>query len=66
MKHTIKTGAGSITIEPTAAYQGMVKITVKPAIWPELMLTIRPEEAGLIAQALELAASEVQPLRAVA
>lgn len=59
MKHTIKTNAGTITIEPTAFYQGQVMIRVKPTIWPEMMLTIKPEEAGLIAQALELASGEV-------
>lgn len=59
MKHTIKTDAGTVIIEPTAHYQGKVKITVKPAIWPEMMLTIRPEDASLIAMALDLAAQEV-------
>jgi len=59
MKHTIKTNAGAITIQPTSKYQGQVLVTVKPAIWPEVLLTIKPEEAELISQALYLVASEV-------
>lgn len=66
MKHTIKTNAGTITIEPTAFYQGQVMIRVKPTIWPELMLTIRPEDASLIAMALDLAAKEVNQAGAAA
>ncbi|MBB1073630.1 hypothetical protein HUU62_04305 [Rhodoferax sp. 4810] len=64
MKHTIKTNAGAISIEPTSTYQGQVLIKVKPAIWPEVLLTIKPEEAELISQALYLVASEVLTRRA--
>lgn len=66
MKHTIKTDAGSFIIEPTPFYQGKVKIILKPAIFPEMVLTIKPEDAGLIAQALGLVAGEVQELAGVA
>lgn len=59
MKHTIKTAAGALTVEPSPTVQGQVQITVKPAIWPALTLTLEPEEAELISQALYLSASEV-------
>ena len=59
MKHTIQTGAGRLTIEPTEQYGGVVKVTVKPTIWPEVMFTFKPEEAGLIAQALDLCIHEL-------
>ena len=55
MKHTIATAAGRICIEPGAK---SVSIKVKPGVWPEVTLSIRPEDATLIAQALELSAQQ--------
>lgn len=59
MKHTIKTAAGALTVEPSTSIEGQVQVSVKPAIWPALTLTITPAEAELISQALYLSASEV-------
>lgn len=59
MKHTIKTPAVTFIVEATPFYQGKVKIVINPLIFPELMLTINPDEAVLIAQALEFSAMEV-------
>lgn len=51
MKHTIKTTQAAVTVEPGKA--GNVLIRVKPHIWPEVMMTITPDEAAMIAQALD-------------
>jgi hypothetical protein len=51
MKHTIKTTQGTVTFEPGKA--GGVLITVKPHIWPALMMTVTPNEAAMMSTALD-------------
>ena len=55
MKHTIKTTQAAVTIEPGKA--NSVLITVKPHHWPALMMTITPDQAAMMAQALDLTAT---------
>ncbi len=50
MKTTICTNAGRIIIEDAPISGVLVK--VKPNIWPEVMITLEPHEAALIASAL--------------
>ena len=50
MKHTIKTTQAAVTVEPGKA--GGVLITVKPQVWPALMMTITPDQAAMMAEAL--------------
>lgn len=51
MIHTIKTTQAAVTVEPGKA--GAVLIRVKPHYWPELMMTITPDQAAMIAAALD-------------
>ena len=55
MKHTIKTTQADVTVEP--GKDGGVLIKVKPHIWPELMMTVTPDQAAMIAAALDLTAT---------
>lgn len=55
MKTIIKTSQASVTVEP--GDKGMVLIRVKPMIWPELMMSITPNQAAAIATALDLTAT---------
>jgi hypothetical protein len=61
MKHTIPTAAGHLTIESSELFGPIVKLTIKPkGIWPEVNWTLNPVEAGLIAEALDLCATQAE------
>lgn len=61
MKHTIPTAAGRLTMESSALLGGIVKLTIKPkGIWPEVVWTLNPVEAGMIAEALDLCATQAE------
>lgn len=51
MKHTIKTTQAAVSVEP--GKDGGVLIKVKPHIWPELMMTVTPDQAAMLAEALD-------------
>jgi hypothetical protein len=61
MIHEIPTAAGRLTIESSKLFGPIVKLTIKPkGIWPEVVWTLNPLEAGQIADALGLAATQAE------
>lgn len=60
MKHTIKTAAGALTIQPGGKPEApFVLVTIQRAPWPAMDLTIKPEDAALLAFAFGQVAKSV-------
>ena len=61
MKHTIKTAAGWISIEPAGRPGNpFALVTLQKFPFPPINVTLKPEEAQLLSQAFALVAAELE------